>query len=156
LTPKKLTLRVSPSVARDIDAFLRTAKPALGHESSSRAGVVRTAVLSFLAKEFDPLPLGTGHADFPEKWGRILPRPADTLTKVVKEPLSIRITFRISPGFASDLDIAVKRRNFRDRASLIRAVTVGYLAWRSRPDTLVKTAYPPSVASVASSVYVYS
>jgi len=150
---RKLTLRVSPSEARDIDAFLRTAKPVLDHESHSRAGVVRTAVLSFLRGEFD-FPTGSGHADWSPNWGRMLPRP-DTLSKTVvkqPEPRSVRITVRLPRVTIADVDAALKRRDFGDRASLIRAVLSGYLTWRSsRPDTLRKeTAYPPAVASVGS------
>ena len=155
---RKLTLRVSPSEARDIDSFLRNAKPVLDHESHSRAGVVRTAVLSFLRGEFD-FPTGSGHADWSPNWGRMLPRP-DTLSKTVvkqPEPRSVRITVRLPRVTIADVDMALKRRDFPDRASFVRAVVAGYLTWRSsRPDTLVKSAYPPSVASVASSVYVYS
>ena len=154
LTPK-LTIRVSPSESRDIDSFLRNAKPVLGHESRSRSGVVRTALLSFLRRDFD-FPTGSGHADWSPNWGRMLPRP-DTLRKTVKEPRSVRITVRLPRVTIADVDVALKRRDFPDRASFVRAVVAGYLTWRSsRPDTLVKSAYPPSVASVASSVYVYS
>jgi|SRR5207249_5350633 len=156
---RKLTLRVSPSEARDIDAFLRTAKPTLDHESRSRAGVVRTALLSFLRGDFDPFPTGSGHADWSERWGRMLPRP-DTLSKTVvkqPEPLTIRVTIRLPRVTIADVDAAVKRRDFGSRASFVRAVLSGYLSWRSsRPDTLVKTTYPPTVSSVGSHFSVYS
>ena len=153
MTPK-LTIRITPSEARDIDTFLRTAKPILDHEATTRAGVVRTALLSFLRGDFDFT--APGHADWSPNWGRLLPRPVDALSKTIIERRTIKITLRISPGFVSDIDMAVKRRDFRDRASFVRAVVLGYLAWRSRPDTLVKTTYPPTVSSVGSHFSVYS
>src|SRR5438876_6178892 len=111
----KLILRVSPSAARDIDAFLQ--KDAWG----SRGSVVREALLSFFRHDFDdPFPLGSGHADFPEHWGRLLPRPApDTSVKEVKEPLSIRITVRLPRDFVSRVDVAAKRHNFDNRTEFI-------------------------------------
>ncbi|SRR6266480_1785454 len=146
----KLTLRVSPSVARDIDVLVQ--KEAWG----SRGSVVRDSLLSFFRGDFNPFPLGSGHADFPEHWGRLLPRPVDTLVKRVKEPRSIRITFRISPALVASVDAAVKRRAFANPTAFIRAVLVAFLSWRSsHPDTLVKsrlgaTVVPPSVMSIAS------
>src|SRR5438309_5729710 len=136
----RLILRVSPSEARDIDALGR----------NSRGSVVRDALMSFLNGNFDPFREGGGHADWSENWGRLLSRPADTLTKVVKESLSIKIALRLPRDFVSRIDTAVKRHNFDSRSSFIRAVTIGYLSWVSHPDTLVKSAIPPSVVSVAS------
>src|SRR6266581_1083379 len=101
----KLELRVSPSVARDIDALVQKA------DWASRGSVVRDALRSFLNHEFDPFPAGSGHADWSENWGRMLSRPADTLTKVVKESLSIKITLRLPLDLVSRIDTAVKRHN---------------------------------------------
>jgi hypothetical protein len=137
-----LVLRVSASVAHDIDALGR----------NSRGSVVHDALMSFLNGDFDPFREGSGHADWSENWGRLLPRPVDTLRKVVKESLSIRIIFRLPHDVVSRIDTAMKRRDFRSRTNFVRSVLVAYLTWRSsRPDTLVKSAiHPAAVASVAS------
>ena len=137
----KIVVRVSASVARDIDALGR----------NSRRSVVRDALMSFLHGDFDPFREGSGHADWSENWGRIFSRPADTLRKSVKESLSIKIAFRLPHDFVSRIDTAAKRHNFHSRSVFIRAVTVGYLSWVSHPDTLVKpSVVPPSVVSLAS------
>ena len=99
----KLLVRVSPSVARDIDALIQKSEPHLGGHDS-RSDFIRAAMRSFLNHEFDPFVEGGGHADWSENWGRILPRPADTLTKVVKESFSIRIAFRLPRDFVSRID----------------------------------------------------
>ena len=147
MTPTSLTVRFSPSEVRAIDLFIRAAKPVLDHESRSRSGVIRNALLSLLRGDFD---LSVGHADWSPNWGRLLSRPVDALSKTVIERRTVKISFRVSPGFVSDLDMAVKRRDFGSRTALIHAAVAAYLVWRSRPDTLVKSAYPPSVASVGS------
>ena len=156
----KLLVRVSPSVARDIDALIQKSEPHLGGHDS-RSDFIRAAMRSFLNHEFDPFVEGGGHADWSENWGRILPRPADTLTKVVKESFSIRIAFRLPRDFVSRIDTAVKRHNFRSRTDFIRSVLIAHLAWRSShpaTDTSVKEVIPlsPSVVTLGSSNFSFS
>jgi hypothetical protein len=149
----KLVLRVSASVARDIDA--------LGRDRDSRGSVVRDALMSFLHGDF-PFREGSGHADWSPNWGRLLPRPAlDTSVKEVKESRSIRITINLSPTLVASVDTAVKRHNFDNRTEFIRAILAPYLSWRSShpaTDTSVKEVIPPSpsVVTIASSNFSFS
>lgn len=129
----KLNFRVSPSDAALIDAEIRK-----GGYRTTRAKVIVAALFRFFR---DIVPV---ESESDIDWHRILPRPPDTLSKSVKEPLTVEITLRLSHVAIARIDAYMEKYRLKSRSEVIRHALVAYFGYvKTHPDTLVKSYLPP-------------